>query len=164
MPLWRISRHRDLKGEGGMRASGRWHHRGSPIVYLTETPAAALLETCVHTSANDVPPSFTLMEVFVDEVLIEEFDPRRLSADWISNLEETRDSGTAWLRSLRPGLLRVPSALVPATFNVLLNPLHSDATKVRITGFYDYPFDPRIKKSPMKLSDDLSCLHPALKN
>jgi RES domain-containing protein len=56
MILWRISRHRDLSGAGGMRAAGRWHEAGRPVVYLAESPAAALLEVCVHTSANDVPP------------------------------------------------------------------------------------------------------------
>jgi len=37
--LWRVSRHRDLAGAGGLRAPGRWHERGLPVVYLAETPA-----------------------------------------------------------------------------------------------------------------------------
>jgi hypothetical protein len=41
MVLWRISRHRDLRGIGGLKAAGRWHYAGDPIVYLAETPAAA---------------------------------------------------------------------------------------------------------------------------
>jgi RES domain-containing protein len=61
MVLWRISRHRDLDGLGGLRAPGGWHERGLPVVYLAETPAGALLEVCVHTAANDVPPSYTLL-------------------------------------------------------------------------------------------------------
>ena len=42
MILWRISRHRDLSGEGGLRAAGRWHEAGRPVVYLAESPAAAM--------------------------------------------------------------------------------------------------------------------------
>ncbi len=61
MILWRISRHRDLSGVGALRVPGRWHYAGQPIIYLTESPSAALLEVCVHTSANDVPPEFTLL-------------------------------------------------------------------------------------------------------
>ena len=34
MVLWRISRHRDLDGNGGLRAAWRWHERGFPIVYF----------------------------------------------------------------------------------------------------------------------------------
>jgi RES domain-containing protein len=147
MVLWRISRHRDLKGEGGLRASGRWHLRGHPIVYLAETPAGALLETCVHTSANDIPLSFTLLRIAVPkEISYERLDYSKLPPDWIDNAEMTREVGTSWLRSPRSALLCVPSALVPETFNVLLNPLHSDAGLVKIESAYAYPFDSRIKK------------------
>jgi RES domain-containing protein len=144
MALWRISRHRDLSGAGGLRAPGRWHERGLPIVYLAESPAGALLEACVHTSANDVPPSYTLLAVSVpSRISLQATDA--LLADWTRHLELTRELGSAWLRSMESALLRVPSALVPATFNVLLNPLHPDAGHVRIEAAYDYPFDRRLK-------------------
>lgn len=147
MRLWRISRHRDLTGSGGLRAPGRWHDRGLPIVYLAETPAGALLEACVHTSANDVPPTYTLLAVRADDkTRTESLDMTALRLDWTEHLEATRQIGSNWLRSLRSALLRVPSALVPATFNVLLNPLHAEAASVRIESTYEYPFDPRLKK------------------
>jgi len=145
--LWRISAHGDLTGIGGLRAPGRWHDRGLPIVYMAETPAAALLETCVHTSANDIPPQYTLLAVKIEpKTSIETLDSSILPAEWIKHLEVTREIGSTWLRSRRSTLLRVPSALVPATFNVLLNPLHPGAVHVRIESLYAYPFDPRIKK------------------
>jgi len=146
MLLWRISRHKDLSGEGGLRAPGRWHDRGAPIVYLAESPAGALLEACVHTSANDVPPSYTLLAVRAEEpTSVETLDTSTLRPDWIDHVEATREIGSAWLRSLRSALLRVPSALVPSTFDLLLNPLHEDAGRVRIESTYEYPFDLRIK-------------------
>jgi len=147
MLLWRISRHRDLSGSGGLHASGRWHDRGLPIVYLAESPAGALLESCVHTSANDIPPNYTLLAVQVEErIHIETLDLAILQTDWIEHFESTREIGSAWLRSMRSVLFRVPSALVPATFNVLLNPLHPQAKSIRIESAYEYPFDPRLKK------------------
>ena len=147
MLLWRISRHLDLNGRGGLYAPGRWHHRGAPIVYLAETPAGALLETCVHTSANDVPPNYTLLALLIeDSIPLEKLDTSTLPPDWIDHVKITREIGSAWLRSLRSALLRVPSALVPATFNMLLNPLHADAAKIKIDGSFNYPFDPRIKR------------------
>jgi RES domain-containing protein len=151
MLLWRISRHWDLSGEGGLRAPGRWHDRGAPIVYLAESPAGALLEACVHTSANDVPPSYTLLALNAEEpVSLETLDITTLRPDWIDHLEATRKIGSAWLRSFRSALLRVPSAIVPSTFNVLLNPLHRDAVRVRIESTYEYPFDPRLLQGKRK--------------
>jgi RES domain-containing protein len=63
MVLWRMSRFIDLKRIGGLRSSGRWHEVGVPAVYLAESPAGALIEVCVHTSSNDVPPTYTLLRV-----------------------------------------------------------------------------------------------------
>lgn len=145
--LWRVSRHRDLKGAGGLRAPGRWHERGLPVVYLAETPAGALLETCVHTSASDVPPRYTLLRLEVGaSVATTQLNVKTLPDDWAQRDDLTRKIGSAWLRGARSALFRVPSALVPATFNVLLNPLHPDAAHVRIQSAVEYPFDPRIKK------------------
>lgn len=147
MVLWRISRHRDLDGLGGLRAPGRWHERGLPVVYLAETAAGALLEACVHTAANDVPPSYTLLEVTVPAATtIEPLSVDSLPQDWSEDVEATRAIGSEWLRSTRSALLRVPSVLVPATFNVLLNPAHLDSRKIAITSVVEYPFDLRLKR------------------
>jgi RES domain-containing protein len=147
MFLWRISRHRNLSGKGGLRASGRWHERGLPIVYLAESAAGALLETCVHTSANDIPPTYILFKVMIPEsVQIMDLDIRRLPTDWTEQVAVTRSFGSAWLRSGEYSMMRVPSALIPATWNVLLNPLHAEAKRARIVAAYEYPFDPRLKK------------------
>lgn len=147
MVLWRVSRHRDLSGAGGLRAPGRWHERGQPVVYLAESPAGALLETCVHTAANDIPPYYTLLGIAVDAVVsMDALDPNELPRNWTARVEVTRELGSKWLAAQRSCLLRVPSALVPATFNVILNPLHADAPRLRIESSVKYPFDSRIKK------------------
>jgi RES domain-containing protein len=145
--LWRVSQHRGLQGAGGLRAPGRWHERGLPVVYLAETPAGALLEACVHTSANDVPPHYILLRIEVaEDVSLELLDARTLPRDWPDCVDITQEIGSAWLRSGRTALLRVPSALVPASWNVLFNPLHAEAARLRIQTGVEYPFDPRIKK------------------
>ena len=147
MVLWRISRHRDLDRLGGLRAPGRWHERGLPVVYLAETAAGALLEVCVHTAANDVPPSYTLLEITVPTAIkIEAISADSLPQDWLEDLEATRAIGSEWLRSSRSALLRIPSVLAPATFNVLLNPAHLDSEQIAITTVLEYPFDPRLKR------------------
>jgi RES domain-containing protein len=146
MFLWRISRHRDLSGIGGLKAAGRWHYAGRPIVYLAETPAAALLEVCVHTSANDVPPEFALLKVEGPDIDVPSVRIRELPEDWRTRLEITRDLGTAWLEKSESALLRVPSAIVPETSNYLFNPIHGHAAKFRIVEAIGYPFDPRLKK------------------
>jgi RES domain-containing protein len=145
MVLWRISRHRDLSGSGALKASGRWHHAGQPIVYLAVNPAGALLEVCARTSANDVPPEFTLLRIEGPDL---EFDVIRLGdlpRDWRTRPGATRDPGMEWLRKKASVLCQVPSAIVPETVNYLFNPMHRDAGRFWITEAYVYPFDLRLK-------------------
>jgi RES domain-containing protein len=145
MILWRISRHGDLSGAGGLKAPGRWHYAGHPVVYLAGSPAAALLEVCVHTSANDVPPEFTLLKIECPDAGVVVIKPEDLPKDWGTRLDATRDLGTAWLRRKESVLLQVPSAIVPETNNFVFNPMHIDAAKVRVTDVFAYPFDVRLK-------------------
>jgi RES domain-containing protein len=113
MILWRISRHRDLSGTGGLKAASRWHHAGHAIVYMTETPASALLEVCVHTGANDVPPEFTLLKIEGPDMEVPSIKADDLRRSWQAQLELTRDLGTAWLKKNESVLLPVPSVIVP---------------------------------------------------
>jgi RES domain-containing protein len=145
MILWRISRHRELNGRGGIFFAGRWHHAGLPVVYLAESPAGALIETCVHTSANDVPPSFTLLKIRSPDLAFDEIEITMLDRDWPGSVEVTRDLGSAWLKRASTALLRVPSALVPETANYLLNPTHANAVHFQIESSFVFPFDARLK-------------------
>jgi RES domain-containing protein len=145
MVLWRISRHVDLSGRGGLTIAGRWHHAGAPVVYLAETPSGALIEVCAHTSANDIPPSFTLLKVVGPDLPFDEIELASLDQGWASRVEIMRDLGSEWLKRGSSALLRVPSALVPESANYLLNPLHKDAGLFRIEKSYQYPFDVRLK-------------------
>jgi RES domain-containing protein len=112
---------------------------------LAESGAGALLEVCVHTSANDVPPDFTLLKIEAPEVEAQAIQRDELPAGWQSKLHFTRDLGTAWLQKKDTALLVVPSTIVPETVNFLLNPAHPDAKKFHIVEALLYPFDRRLK-------------------
>lgn len=145
MVLWRISRHQDLSGTGGLRASGRWHYAGHPVVYLSGNPASALLEVCVHTSANDVPPDFTLLRIEGPNLKVPSVAESQLPEQWRVQINVTQELGTNWLRENSAVLLEVPSAIVPEALNYLFNPAHHDAKAFQITKVLLYPFDARIK-------------------
>lgn len=149
MDLWRISNHASLAGDGGLRASGRWHTRGARIVYCAQTPAAALLETLVHfeIELTDLPARYRLLRVGVpDAVNMERVDSARLPADWPSRTDATRAVGDDWLQGGSSALLIVPSAIVPRTFNVLLNPAHADAARIAVAEITEHAIDPRLVK------------------
>ncbi|TCT11090.1 RES family NAD+ phosphorylase [Paralcaligenes ureilyticus] len=134
MILWRVSAFADLSGLGGLLASGRWHRSGRPIVYLAETPSGAMLEVLVHLEIDpeDIPDNLRLLRVDIpDHASVQTLDA--LPAGWEENAHGTRDMGDSWLRKSNTLLLRVPSAIMPHTHNVLLNPAHPQASLVKVT-------------------------------
>jgi RES domain-containing protein len=145
--LWRISNHRSLTGDGALRAPGRWHTRGQRIVYCAENPAAALLEILVHfeIDIHDLPIRYRLLKIEAPhDVQIESVAVERLPIAWPERTDVTRALGDDWLVKGSSALLRVPSAIVPETFNLLLNPSHPDAKRIVIVEACDHTIDPRL--------------------
>jgi RES domain-containing protein len=145
--LWRISNHLSLAGDGGLRASGRWHTRGRRVVYCAENPAAALMEILVHFEIDirDLPARYRLLKISVpDDIRVQRVALAELDRNWIENTQTTRAIGDVWLAERGAALLAVPSAIVPETFNLLVNPAHPDAARIRIAQASDHVIDPRL--------------------
>ena len=145
MILWRISNYETLDGVAGLLVSARWHTKGHSVVYCTLNPATALLETLVHMEidAEDRPERFHVLKIEgPDSLSLEKIDVDSLARakDW----NATQAIGDRWLSERRSLLLQVPSALVPETWNVLMNPQHAEANLLKITATYEHPFDPRL--------------------
>ena len=134
------SRKQAFSGEGGLVAPARWHTAGRPIVYTAQSLSLAALEIIVHLKqTNDLRPfrAFTL-EV-PDELILE---PASFPAGWRAKLVVSRAYGDKWLRGQASPALRVPSAISPGEWNVLLNPVHAQfSLNWVIRGPYAYAFD-----------------------
>ena len=146
MFLWRISNYANLDGTGGLAVSGRWHTKGHPILYCAISPSTALLETLVHMEidAEDHPERFQVLKISAPKSLSRKrITPSSLSPDWRTNLIATQSIGDKWLHSAHSLLLEVPSVLVPETWNVLINLLHPQVSRLSISEIYHHPFDLR---------------------
>ncbi len=155
MDLWRISRFQDLDGEGGLKASGRWHTKGSRIVYLSESPACALLEHLAHVDfdLDELPVSLTLLRIEAPNSLsrlnIQEDD---LPEAWREDYHTTRSAGDHWLERQQEVFMVCPSVLVPRTFNWSLNPDHPQANRVRVAEVIEPALDPRLLRRRISLA------------
>jgi RES domain-containing protein len=146
MNLWRISDHHDLLGEGGLRASARWHTRGSRIVYLADSSSGALLEILAHLEldAEDIPESYSLLTVSVpDDAAIEQLNPPA-GDGWKEDEETTRRLGDVWLKTGVTALARVPGAIIADSWNYLLNPEHPLAARIHIESIVQQRYDTRL--------------------
>jgi RES domain-containing protein len=145
MRVWRLcaARYADLSGKGGIVVSGRWHNAGAPIVYTASNAALAALEKRVHTSQN--PDDLVLLGIDVPDELVVPVEPLYgLPAKWQDDMEATKAIGDRWLAEKRSPGLSVPSVLVPEGRNILVNPRHRDAVKVRIEVVGQFRFDERL--------------------
>jgi RES domain-containing protein len=104
------------------------------MAYLAGCPPGALIEILVHLELNqlELPPSYLLLHISApDRLNIPDLAVPGGEA-WKGDEAVTRKIGDTWLKSRRSALARVPSAILPETFNYLLNPLHPDAARITI--------------------------------
>jgi RES domain-containing protein len=143
--LWRISNHASLEGRGGMFAGARWHSEGRRIVYLAESPAGALIEALVHLEVElQIPVTYQMLKIELPDEVPFSVASENLPPNWIDVSQATREIGDAWLADGEHLALRVPSAIVPETFNLLFNPAHPRAREARILWHREYPWDRRL--------------------
>jgi RES domain-containing protein len=144
--LWRISNHADLSGKGGEKFASRWTTLGKRVVYLAESPPGAVLEVLVHLrlEPDEIPNDFQLLEIELPDSLAFRNLLSSPKSGWRDNAQLTQRLGDRWLRSLETPLARVPSAIVPRTHNLLLNPLHPEASQVKILSVIRERWDRRL--------------------
>ena len=113
-------------GEGARRHGGRWNTVGTPLVYTSESRALAMLEVVVNTSSVTPPLDYVALRVEVPESQILVMDAGRLPPGWRRHPAPSALAriGDAWAKAGLSLALAVPSAVVPAETNLLLNPLH----------------------------------------
>ncbi len=150
MRIWRLCRKQSalsaFDGEGAKLYGGRWNHKGLPMVYASATLSLAVLEVLVHHRVPIPPPDFAAIPAELPAKLrIETIRAADLPADWRDDPAPVRlqQIGSDWLRSLSSPALVVPSVIVPAEFNYLINPRHEDFVRLAIGAPQSFPFDPR---------------------
>lgn len=155
MLVFRIEREKylnsALSGIGASLSEGfRWNSISTRIVYTAESRALAILEVSVHLDLQeDLPTDRYLVTLEIpDEVEILELDQMDLPLNWDAKppTVETQLIGDDFVTQQTAAVLIVPSAIVPEEFNYLINPLHPDAQKIKITTSKQLLFDTRLKK------------------
>ena len=152
MRLWRLARaaYKALDGEGARIAGGRWSPVGFPVVYTSTHLSLAALEILVHTDPEDIPTDFLAIEIDADDTLFApRIDPATLPPDWTVQMDGAacRAIGQDWIRRGVHLALAVPSAVIPAETNVLINPRHPRmAGSVTVISEAPFGFDARLSR------------------
>jgi RES domain-containing protein len=146
MKLWRIYDHNapyakrpgwnPLDGQGGVFASARWHHAGTPVLYAAPNPSLAMLEVLVHIDSTQFGERSAIEldapRKSIEVLTLEHFFQLVRDAPSTDTQRLTRDYGTQWLHENRSLLLSVPSLIMPFERNCLINPNHPEVKRIRV--------------------------------
>jgi RES domain-containing protein len=133
-----------LTGEGARRAGGRWNSPGLAVVYSSTSLALCLAEALVHLP-GPLPANYHSFKISIPDDAVESFDIASLNSNWAQDQAYTRAFGDEWLKEKRSLALTVPSAVLPESLNILVNPLHARISEVQVVDQGLFTFDPRLR-------------------
>lgn len=148
--VWRIThaRYREtaFSGAGARQYGGRFNSRGVPAVYTSESLALALVETLVGLTEVADLQHYLFFRADLPEHPLASVGPDNLPDEWDAHppSRRTQALGDRWVAQQRALALRVPSVVVPYSYNYVLNPEHPDFSNVTIHEAERLPVDPRI--------------------
>ncbi len=138
----------NISGENARKqTTNRWNSFGTPMLYTSDSPALCAVE--IH---QYVPPTFTPLQyallaieiptckpLLIDEEFFEE-------ANCIMDLATTQAMGDYFINENEFLVLKVPSAMITACWNFLINPNHKDFKKVTIKNVLAFPLGGKLFK------------------
>lgn len=152
LSVWRLVTARLAKsafsGEGARLYGGRWNRKGVSLVYTAGTQSLAMLEMLVQD--EPLRARYVIIEARIPKhMTIDRIKVEDLPSDWrdIGAREKLQAIGTEWARKQSAAVLAVPSAIIPAETNYLLNPRHPDFRRIRIGKPQKFETDLRLIKT-----------------
>ena len=128
----------------------RWNTSGQFVIYTSQSKALACLENLVHTNGETLGNDFYVcMEIFIPEDAgITVITLKDLPSNFTNekNIMITKKIGSNWYGANKNLLLKVPSAIIISENNLIINTLHSDFKKVKISAVEPFNFDKRLAK------------------
>lgn len=100
----------------------------------------------VHLDRKELLEAYSWAWIEVDPSQVREVSAASLPSDWAREpaTSASRDFGTDWLKMGASVALRVPSVIVHAEHNILLNPAHADFIGLARGEFEPFRFDQRL--------------------
>ena len=98
---------------------------------------------------DDAMELFTAIPIEIpDSVRIDRIALSSLPGDWRETppVQSTQDIGEDWIKKKATAVLMVPSIIVPLECNLIINPSHSDFSKITVGRQCDFAYDPRLWK------------------
>lgn len=139
------------KYAGALVASGRaarWNPNDVEVIYSAGSRSLACLENVVHRNQIGLNNSFQVMTIEIpDDIMVLSIELKKLPSNWVifENMPLTQAMGENWITEGKSAVLKVPSSIIPAEYNYLINPHHPDFKLIKLLKSESFVFDKRIK-------------------
>ncbi len=147
MDIYRITLARWATSLGGSGRAARWNSADRYVVYAASCRALACLENVVHRTGRGLQADFRTVCIYVPDTLPQaQISLAALPPNWsdFEHYGQCQQLGDAWLLAGETAILRVPSAIIPAEVNYLLNPAHPHFAQITISRVEPFAFDSRL--------------------
>jgi len=152
MLAWRIVRPAHagspLSGAGAARWGSRWNSVGVPMAYASTSRPLAVLEMLVHLSREYSPRDAVLVPMEIPDGLISDLPALPNGWNDFPYGPESRRTGDKWIQQRSSLALFVPSAVLPAERNILVNPAHAEFRNIHLGQPEPHAFDQRWFRLP----------------
>jgi RES domain-containing protein len=150
MQVFRLSREKyaaSLSGKGAALQGARWNSVGVEMIYTASNRSLAPAEVAVHLTLATLPDDFVMLTIYLpDDITIRKLTPADLPTNWnrFPPPNSTQNVGDKFIAENKYCVLEIPSVVTQGDFNLLINPYHSEFSRVKIIDQAKFPFDDRI--------------------
>lgn len=125
-----------FSGDGGLYVLGRWHHKGTKVIYCSQSISLCTLEWLSHNGLSVSGFRYYKFSIEIPDELVVKYNISDLPQDWNNtpSPNSNRDFAEKYFYTPNSFLaMAIPSVMVPEEFNLVINPLHSSFATVKKT-------------------------------
>lgn len=157
MLVYRIAHKKYANSLFASGLEGRWNSEGKKVLYTAENISLAYLETMNYRKGLGYNDDFKIMVINLppnSNLLFAETDT--LPKNWrdFRNYGECQIIGNEWYDAAQHLALKVPSAVVPENYNVIINTTHPDYKNVELIEVLPFHPDERLELIIKKYKDN----------
>lgn len=135
-----------FSGKGGLQNKSRWASKGQLVSYASDHLATAALEKLAGVVRADLMTDMVYAKAEIGAGQRDALPTEELPEDWdaLPASNATRAIGDAWLDAGEYLLLRVPSVVLPESYNYVVNVAHPDASALEVVEVAPLLLDNRV--------------------
>lgn len=157
MLVYRIAHKKYADSVFASGLEGRWNSEGKKVLYTAESISLAYLETMHYRKGLGYNDDFKIMIIELPAITsVLSAETHNLPKNWrdFRNYHDCQKIGNQWFDEAKNLALKVPSAVVPENYNVIINTTHPDYKNVELIEVLPFHPDERLELIIKKYKDN----------